>query len=271
MTKELKYNLGPAYYEDGASRTNLNGWLSKSMLWQFNQSPYAWLFGPPFKPTDAMTYGTVVHTLLYQPDEVGDFFAVCPFDDFRKKEAREWKSDALASGKEVIKQSEVERAQQLADTISESTQYQSIGLYESEVSCYTSIMEQPVRGMIDMVPSWGNALADLKTTAIIGSVKDLQSKIINLGYHMQAALYLDIYNDITGDDRDEFKFLFVETGGAHEMALVTIKDDWLVAGRDAYMNAIAKWIECKATGCFPMQHKDEIILEMPKWARYTES
>lgn len=265
MKAQLKHGLGRKYYEDGATPQNLEGWLSKSMLWQFRQSPHKWRRGKPFEATPAMQFGTLVHTLALQPENVDQEFAISPFDDFRKKEAKEWKAKAEQGGKAVIKQAEFDHAMRVAEAFTESTHLYSLGEHETEVAVYGEIAKFPVKCMIDVVPKNGTALADLKTCTSIGSTYEMTQQIINMGYHMQAALYRDLYAMATGREINKFKFVFVEKAAPYETALVTLQGVWLDRGRELYLDTLAMWSECRAVNAFPPAHPDEIILDPPDW------
>ncbi len=69
-----------------------------------------------------------------------------------------------------------------------------IDAFAVEVAAFGKIGNTLIKGMIDILPKFGEKLADLKVTASIGDEKDMQKLVWNMGYHWQAALYLDLYN-----------------------------------------------------------------------------
>lgn len=267
MQAYIKKNLGRAYYADGVTPTNTGGWLSKSMLYQFMKSPHKWMHGGgAIQPTDAMKLGTLVHAIALTPSTWEDDYAVCPYNDFRTKESKEWRDTAESSGKEVVKQAQVDQAQEIAASVMDSAHLFSLGTFDTEVAVYGEIAGCRVKGMVDIAPHNGTALADIKTCSSIGTERDLTNKIIGLAYHMQAALYSDLWAMATGRDIERFKFLFVETEAPYETAMVTLDGEWLKRGRDLYMNALSKWVECMALKMFPPQYPNEILLDFPSWA-----
>lgn len=86
--------------------------VSKSMLWTFRRSRqeyyrrYVKQDAPEETQSSQMELGTVVHTMLLEPLKTSEVCAVAPYDDFRKKEAREWKRSAEAAGKIILKPDE---------------------------------------------------------------------------------------------------------------------------------------------------------------------
>ena len=95
---QLVYNLGRKYYEGGASPSNLGGYVSKSMLWDFDQSPWKWFHSGPKETTPAMEFGSLVHCLALTPTEYAETYAVSEYDSFRTKAAQEWRDSMVAQG-----------------------------------------------------------------------------------------------------------------------------------------------------------------------------
>ena len=249
-----------------ATPNNLDGPVSKSLLWAFNKSPHKWISGKEFEATDKMRFGSLVHALCFSPAQVAADYVMAPYDDWRTKEAKEWKQEKEASGVEVVKEAEWQRAEEMKDAIMESEYIFSLGACDYEVAAFGKIGETIIKGMIDIMPHSGNKLVDLKTTGSIGDEKDLQRQIYNMGYHWQAALYLDLVNGITGQSRTEFEFLFVEDQHPYEMAVVGLSENFIQKGREGYMNAVAKWQDAVSSKKFLPSHPNPLVLDAPAWA-----
>jgi len=70
-----------------------------------------------------------------------------------------------------------------------------------------------VTGMMDILPTKGDDIWDLKTTGMpVENETKLMYTLEDFHYGVQAALYTDMYNLCTGEERDTFSFLFVATG-----------------------------------------------------------
>ena len=94
------YNLEPSQYHSalGLDRGDIfspDSYLSKSTIWELYQSSlFKWRNYPrQFKPTPAMSWGSLVDCLVTSPDDFENQFTVSPFDNFKTKAAREWRDD----------------------------------------------------------------------------------------------------------------------------------------------------------------------------------
>jgi len=64
-------NLGEEYYNKTATPRDLSGPVSKSLLWDFNQSPYRWYNkSKDRESTPAMRTGTLYHTACLEPHKL---------------------------------------------------------------------------------------------------------------------------------------------------------------------------------------------------------
>jgi hypothetical protein len=266
--KGIQHNLGRRYYENGASPTNSTGMVSKSMLWAFNQSPYKWFYGPPMKSTPAMEFGTLVHDLLLSPGDC-DKYVTSPYDSYRTNEAKAWRDEQIAAGKSVVTKDDLGRARNIEQCLRDHPQMIGLGSYASEVAVYGKIGSTQCRGMIDIVPEEeGYHLVDLKTTSNIGTAADVQRTILNRGYHWQAAMYLDLWNAATNEDRDKFMFIFVEVDAPHEIAILTLAPELIAHGRNEYLAAIKRYQNCLSTGIWPGAIGNDVLeVGVPAWLK----
>jgi len=262
----IEYNLGRAYYSRSASPTNLSGPVSKSLLWDFNQSPYKWRHSTGKESTRAMDLGTLIHAAILEPNIPLDVIAaVSPFSDFRTKAAQEWRDDARAMGKMIATDDDIRAASGCEAVFSEDYAQRFAGGYKSEVAVFATIGATDIKGMIDLVPDNLDLLVDLKTTAKIGNLRNITNTIIDRGYHWQAALYLDLWNAASGENRTRFVICFIEVTAPYESAWVEVSPELIEAGRVGYMNALAKWQSCVAVGVWPRQHEGITTIEKPAY------
>jgi hypothetical protein len=260
-------NLGNEYYALTATPENLNAPVSKSLLWQFNKSPYKWRSGIGVKQTENMIFGSLVHALCFTPTKVDEQFTLSKYDDFRTKEAREWKAEMQSKGIEVVKELDWHRAEDIKDAVMESEYVFSLGACDYEVAAFGKIGETLIKGMLDILPHSGNTIVDLKVTSSIGDEGDMKRLITSFGYHWQAALYLDLYNGLSGKEpRTHFEFLFIEDSYPHEMAVIRLSDEFIQKGREGYMNAVAKWQNAVFSKKFSPKHQGVVELDPPAWA-----
>jgi hypothetical protein len=260
-------NMGTEYHAMTATPENLDAPVSKSLLWAFHKSPFKWFNKPKEEANDRMKFGSLVHAMCFTPEKIEDQFVLSQYDDFRTKEAREWKADVQSKGVEVIKEADWQRAESVAETVMESEYIHSLGECEYEVAAFGKIGNTLIKGMIDILPKFGEKLADLKVTASIGDEKDMQKLVWNMGYHWQAALYLDLYNGLSGKPaRDTFEFFFIEDAYPHEIAVVKLSESFIQKGREGYMNAVAKWQNALSLKKFSPKHENIVEIDPPAWA-----
>jgi hypothetical protein len=263
---KIEQNLGKKYYEITATRSNPKaGPVSKSLLWDFNPSPFKWRHGTEKVASKAMDLGTLIHAATLEPETFEWLVAISPYADFRTNQAREWKAAQTAAGKIVTGEDEIEKVLAIAEAVISEYDTKFVAKCKTEVAVFGKIGGTEVKGLIDIVPDDLDCLIDLKTTGEIGSIESLQRVIVNRGYHWQAALYLDLWNAATGENRTRFVFCFVEVDAPHETAWVEISENLLELGRSGYMNAVAKWQKCIAMNHWPKQIEGIAMIEKPAY------
>lgn len=128
----------------------------------------------------------------------------------------------------------------------------------------------PCKALLDIVPDrqgeWGDSLADLKTTGKLDDMRQLEKTIYERGYHVQAALYLDLYNALTGEGRTEWLLVFQLASAPFEVAVVRLSTEAIAKGRDWYLTAIRKWAQCLTMDVWPSPFDGVIEASLPAWA-----
>jgi len=250
------------------------GVVSKSLLWEFFPNPHKWRFGPAKEQTGAMAWGSMIDA-LWLAGSFNEDFIVSPHDEFRTKEAKEWRD---AQTKTVVKQSELDAGRLAVDTLSAHPVASQI---RTESDAQISVLVEGIepetgegfraKGRMDLVPhemsDYSNWLFDLKTTRSV-TRHDIQTAIASFGYYAQAALYLDLYNTASGDARSRFGFIFQESEPPYEIAVVELGPTDIEAGRAWYQKALALWCRCERDGNWPSPWDDSIqVVSRPGWAR----
>jgi hypothetical protein len=121
------------------------------------------------------------------------------------------------------------------------------------------------RGRIDRVTG-GTAIVDLKTTD--DARPDSFSKtILQYGYHIQGAYYLDLWNDTCPEHKKEqFVIVAVESEAPFACAVYELDNEAIQKGRGEYIDVIAQYIECVRTGDWPAYTQELQKISLPKWA-----
>ena len=108
-------------------------------------------------------------------------------------------------------------------------------------------------------------IVDLKTTTD-ASPAGFARKAWELGYHLQAAWYVDAVSKSWDCDAPRFFFVAVEK----DSGLVSVHqatDAFLDAGREAYRKAMDQFAEAWHSGVWPGYPEEIHALDVPAWAR----
>ena len=233
------FEIAPRDYHQKlkVNRANIfspTSWLSKSVLWELNESSlYKWRFCPrEVKPTPAMVWGSLVDTLATTPDLEGSEIAVSPYPDFRTKEAREWKESQLAIGMTIVDAETLAEGRKAARMLTHTCKAvaEIFAKSKTQVIVGGKINGIQVKGLVDLAPEGEDFLADLKTTSnftIEGFGRDLATR----GYHTQAGIYIALWNSMFPDDqRTRFKLIWQDSSAPYEACVTEISDADIEAG-----------------------------------------
>jgi hypothetical protein len=271
--------------------------VSKSMLWDFARNPRRWRDSPPKTITDAMRFGSLVDCLALTPDRYQEAYIVQPETYLSKESARKdapmiekpwnwnsntckaWRND-LPSGIESISTYDFNQACRARNSLlarkefaemMEGAQTQ-VGMrinFDQSIHGFDELVIRS-KSLMDIVPDrngkWGSALCDLKMFAKLNTMDDVEREIYNRGYAMQASIYLDTYNALTGEDRNEFFFVFVLSESPYEVAIVELDEEAILAGREWYLSAVKKWAKVVTTGEWESPWDGIQRASLPKWA-----
>ena len=250
---------------------------SKSDLGDFAQSSLRYRYNKEHgvkKCSDALRMGSLVDCLTLTP-ELFDKEYLCepkrvavkkdgtPYangqQDAEQKAA--WEA-AEAQGITVLTPEEFEKAKGIAGRATEHLAERGLMLgktFQSQVAmwvCLRSVGGVPlacpvvVTGMMDILPLGGGSIWDLKTTSMpVENEVKLMYTLEDFHYGVQAALYTDMFNLCTGEQRDEFSFLFAGTGELPVMSReVTLQTEALDFYRAMYERWLVAFALAHATG-----------------------
>jgi len=255
---------------DRADIFSPQSYLSKSRLWELqNNSLYRWRYAPAeFTGSDAADWGSIIDCLITTPDELEDIIAVnTEFENFRTKAAREWKADAKESGKIVCSTDELEAANRAAHKIIDNPIAGPL-LEESkkQVVLLNTIKGIQFKALVDIAPG-GSTLVDLKTTNDLTPDR-IARTIAKFGYHVQAALYLKLWNLCHPDQpKDRFLFIWQQSGSPYEVAVSELPTGDLHAGEDWILHQINRLTRAAKSKKWPNIFDDKIaLIGRPAWA-----
>lgn len=261
----IHFNVSEADYH----RVNYrDGVISKSHLWKFAPSPWAWKQGSDEKVTDAMIWGSLIDCLLLQPGELDACFLLSPYDSYQTKAAQLWRD---AQTLPIITAKKLAEARQAVEVL-KANRFVSdlLKISETQVSVIANIQVPGTTPMlakarIDIVPhgssEYGKCLFDLKT---VSSLDKIAWTMRDKGYDVQGAFYPDIWS-LLAPERDRFGFIFQESSEPYEIALVELDPKDILQGRAWYVEAIRKWHECESTGNYPSPQAETLrTISLPR-------
>jgi len=268
----------PAAYHrtTGGERGKPDHIMSNSELRAFAESPSKWLAGanlPDDEDSEATFWGSLMDCLVTQPTEFSTRYAIAPetYPDAKTGDpkpwnwnanyCKEWRDNAAQREQEVIKHEKNEQADaaltrlrsdaRLEAFIDASTpQVFVMGEWHDE-----SGVVVPVKGLIDFVPDvkhplFGKCLGDFKTGRC-GAPGAWKKVCFARGYHIQAALYLDLYSAATGEDRCDFRHVVQESMPPYEPGRRYMTVEMLTLGRNDYQEALKRYSACVAANHWP--------------------
>lgn len=221
------------------------------------------------KETPAIILGSAIHSAVLEPERFDRDFVVSEKFDRRTKAGKEV---ALAfetsnEGKTILEPDQMEIVRGARESIKrhEIANGMLTG-GESEYSYFAEIDGVKCKCRPDYFVA--SALMDLKTCRD-ASRDGFIKACIDLGYHIQAAFYRDVFNKATGLKVDEFYFVAVETSKPYAVNTFKMGEPELALGREQYRAALAKWREFQESTdrLLDMGYEKTINeIQFPTWA-----
>lgn len=259
------------YHRQNAKRGAKDFIMSRGELCEFAACPSRWLAGVESEETKSTEWGTLIDCLAMTPEKFPDLFAVTPetYPDKKTGEAKDWNWNATVckewrealNGKEAVKYETKCKADEAVKVLfsdervkeliqGSKKQVMVIGEYQDKETG----LVVPIKGLIDLVPSLESSqpkcLIDFKTCAN-GCPGAWPNAVFEHNYHVQAALYLDLYVSATGEDRCSFLHILQESFAPYQVGRRLLSSEFLNIGRMKYTSALRRYARCLSEGYFP--------------------
>ena len=211
------------------------------------------------KETDAMRFGTLVDRLLFGEDinKIGilpEFYTdektgkLKPFT-MASNACKEIYEEIELLSDLIVKPSEYEKALSVHKAIIEhKTAKQWLFDAEMNQGYQVSIVWVDTdtgvlcKGRFDMLAE--QFVCDLKTTTD-ASPEAFSRKIFDFDYHVQAAMYLDGLQVLTGDAQLPWRFIVAESEIPHAVACYELDEQSIEIGRQRYKKAASLWMQAQ--------------------------
>jgi hypothetical protein len=219
----------------------------------------------------AADLGSVVHGLLLGG---GTEIVVIDAPNYLTNLAKQARDEAKAAGHIPLLASAYAEAHEMAEAVLANLEARE--LLEAEGDTELSMRWDkehgaariPMRGRIDkasMMPI-GPTLVDVKT-ARSASPELFATQVLNYGYHIQQAVYMDGWEELTGD-RPDFAFIVVENTRPFLTTVYRLDDVLSRYGVTEYYRALGIYVECSRAGEWPAYPGG--TLAAPGWLRHRE-
>jgi len=213
------------------------------------------------KPTsERQAVGVLVERMIYCPDDLRVWERL-PENKGPRGENAAKNAEAEELGLTLVKPADVEVAADVAALIRDTV---DLSGFEIGVAMYAEVDGVKRKCLFDFLNSDKDAALDLKVTGQRLTDWWLTKQLGELGWHMQAGYYSDIYERITGRKLD-YRLIVACTVQPYRVEVIQFHPDDIALGL-AECNALAKYrAECIANNRFP--HKP---LRQMRLSRYYE-
>ncbi len=270
--------MEPGVYPELSNREYHNApGISKSGLDLIAKCPslykHRYIDGNHPDPTPAMLVGSLVHKLALEPDLFDQEFAVAPEISRRTKAGKiEWEAFVEANkGKKIVSHDDFRKAREMAEAVLIHPVAGGIlkdGM--AEISMFHRLGEGAGEEgtLVKVRPDWivEDVIADIKTTTD-ASATAFSRSCYNFGYHMQAALYMDVSRIMLRRQINDFLFIAVENKEPYQVAIYRADKDMVEFGRAEYMRHLATYKMCLQLDKWPSYNDESITtISLPRWA-----
>lgn len=250
--------------------------LNKSSIEKLLDCPLAYKLSLERKdePTPAMAFGTLVHSMILEPDTVDSLYHVMQASATTKAGKAE-KAQALAEGKTIVSASDYERVKAMQERVkAHPAASWLLGLPgKSEVSMFWEMPTEDGRtrqckARADRIAQVGGGeiIIDLKTHSGAVSPSEIERTVAKFGYHRQAAWYCDGYERIAEKPCAGFYFIFISTTAPYLVTAGKMNDEAQAIGWGDCLKAERILHECEASGKWPGYADSLIEIDLPAWA-----
>lgn len=219
--------------------------------------------------------GTLIHTLMLEPDKVKENLVVIPEDikDFRTKKAQELRDEALLLGKNVLLYKDYVQTMQMVESYRANTLVQTyLTGGEAELSMFWTDKETGLR--CKCRPDYlylgddTDYVIDVKSTADIDT---FMKSVFKYNYHVAAAHYLEGIYQTTGKDVSKFYLLALSKKPPYDIELFMFSMDTLEEGRAHCRKGLNTLKTCFETNCFPNKYGQELRVIENNWRKQNDT
>jgi exodeoxyribonuclease VIII len=240
---------------------------SKSTLWKmWDKTPWHARFEER-KETTAFDFGHAAHTAILEPEKLDDQIFRGPADrrGNKWKEAKDWCDHAQLLLLTEGDYDKVMEIRDLADTIPNMELMRS-GETIIETSCYHEDEETglTVKCRPDLYNVDQKIILDVKNMAS-ASKSAFSRDVAKFGYHVQDAMYSDVFSQGSGLEVDGFFFIAFEKSTPPTVAMYELSPSAVKEGYAIYRHTLKQYAECLENNSWPSYPTEIVEIDLPNW------
>lgn len=262
--------------------------MSRGHLMEFATCPARWLAGVESDETKSTEWGSLIDCMVLTPEKFDERYAVCPAEYPRTPTNKDpstskpwnWNADYCKEWRDArapllpVKADQFEEAERAVKAVKADPEISAL-LLESgkQVMAVAEWQDQetgisvPLRILLDIAPHknsrFGDSLADFKTCAD-ATPRAWGRAVYEHGYHIQAAIYKDVWESATGEDRKYFLHAIQESFAPFQVGHRCLIDGGTMMdlGRRVYQDALRRYCQCLKTKVWPGFETDDGVNQL---------
>jgi hypothetical protein len=246
--------------------------MSKSRLWDIEkceQNYYLNHIAAKEEEEEKVYFveGRALHTAVLEPELFDAQFAVAPKVDKRTKAGKaEFAAFELNSqDKSVLTVEQYDKIMFMGKSVMGHPKAGAMILAgQKEISIINECpyYELLRKGRIDLQAD--DIIADLKSTSLGAGPSSVKRQIFNLGYYLQAAMYMEMGRIELEVKPRHFVFIFVESAKPYFTGVYIADDVWIRAGMSKYRDLMDRYLTALGANYWPQYNNDEIVEISPE-------
>jgi len=246
--------------------------IGASDLKQFRLSPAHFRYWKDHgtEETDAQRLGTLAHCLILEPEKFSERFCCGGKKlNWTKRDGREqkmWQQDTEMEGLKVVYDHELQASEMMDKSIRSNEFAKELLTSNGLVECtvLSEVLGAQCKCRPDRLVDSG-PIIDIKSTRC--AHKDFFSKdALKYGYHIQAALYLDIINSERGHNNTEHFIIAIENEPPYGVCIHLFPEMEIELGRHEYRKYLTLLQECMEYDSWPGYPEKPQELHFPRYA-----
>lgn len=259
-------NVKPSTYHANGKRGEKDFVMHSGALNEFYRCPHKWINGFERADSPSLKWGRMLDCLISSVEQFEKRYVNPPETyvnskgdeaawTLQSKTCRAWVKEQEDLGFEVVSadsvvcagkaKNQLLQVEDAGEILTNSDFQVMVTADYFDKATNTTI---PCKCLLDIVPKIGSrfdrTLLDLKT-ARSANPNVWPEVVFGMGYHVQAAFYLDMYVAATGEDRVDWRWLISENIHPWEANRALCSEEMLKLGRTQYRSALAEYADDK--------------------------